>query len=311
MPDVNRVAVHDWGAHPCYPRALADELAARDDARDYVVRDADALTDCDAVVTLDHHDEYLDDVSWVHSVRAGYDDYPLDAYDDAGVAFTNSTGVAGDLVGETALGLLLTLAKGLHRYRDHQRDGRWERLPVERAFELARSTVCVVGLGNLGGSVVSRANALGARVTGVDVRPVSQLGLERVHDVSRVEAAVADARFVVLTTPLTDDTRGLVDADVLAAMREDAYLVNVSRGEVVDEPALVAALESGEIAGAALDVFADEPLPDDSPLWARDDVLVTPHAAAQADTYRVHLADLVETNVSLVAADRDPWNRVV
>ncbi|GGM60858.1 D-2-hydroxyacid dehydrogenase (NADP+) [Halarchaeum rubridurum] len=309
--DLDRVAIHDWGSHPCYPSDLRDLLAAADDAREYVVREADALDDCDAVVTLYHHDAFPDAVEWVHCVRSGYDDFPLDAYEDAGVLLTNSTGVAGDLVGESAIALLLSLAKGFHLYRDQQAAGEWARLPVERPFELGRSSVCVVGLGQLGESVASRANALGMTVTGVDVRPVSQLGLEAVHDVTDLEHAVADSRFVVLTTPLTPDTRGLVDADVLAAMRDDAYLVNVSRGEVVEEDALLAALEAGELAGAALDVFEAEPLPESSPLWERSDVVVTPHAAAQSSNHGEKLARLVETNATRLAAGREPWNRVV
>jgi len=308
-PPIRRLAVHDWGTHPCAPDRFRDRLTSLD--CDVVVREADDLDDCDAVVTLFHQDEFLESVSWVHDIRAGYEDFPLEAYRERGVAVTNSTGVAGDLVGETALGLMLSLSKGLHRFRDRQAEARWERLPVERPFELGRSSVCVVGLGQLGGSVASRAGVLGTDVVGVDVRPVSGLGLRRVYDVTDLSEAVADRRFVVLTTPLTPETRGLIDEDVLAAMREDAYLVNVSRGEVVDEDALVTALEADEIAGAALDVFVDEPLAPDSPLWAHPEVIVTPHAAAQADGYGRKLAELVRTNVARLDAGRPLWNEVV
>ncbi|WP_435146082.1 NAD(P)-dependent oxidoreductase [Halobaculum sp. P14] len=309
---IRRVAIHDWGTHPCPPRELQrllDRTAGID--CEFTVRDADTLADCDAVVTLFHHDEFLEEVEWVHNVRSGYDDFPLDAYRDAGVTMTNSTGVAGDLVGETAVTFMLTFAKGLHRFRDQQNTTTWRRLPVDRPFELGTAEACVVGLGELGGSVVSRAGVLGMDVVGVDVRPVSNLGLDRVYDVNRLTDAVGDARFVVLTTPLTDQTEGLVGRDVFEAMRDDAYLVNVSRGEVVDQDALVDALKNDEIAGAALDVFHEEPLPGDSPLWELDDVVVTPHAAAQADNYGDKIADLVETNVARLNDGQEPWNRVV
>jgi len=305
---IRRLAIHEWGTHPCEPTRFRDLLEDVD--CEVVVRAADDLADCDGVVTLFHHDEFLDAVTWVHDVRAGYADFPLDAYRERGVAVTNSTGIAGDLVGETVVGLMLSLARGLHRYRDQQSAARWARLPVERPFELGRSSACVVGLGQIGGSVAARAGALGVDVVGVDVRPVANLGVRRVFDVRDLAAAVRDRRFVVLTTPLTPETRGLVDADVLAAMREDAYLVNVSRGAIVDQDALLAALEDGEIAGAALDVFAEEPLPDDSPLWEREDVIVTPHAAAQSDSYGERLADLVSTNVGRLADGLRPWNVV-
>lgn len=306
---IERIAVLEWGDHPCPPTELRNQLSDLD--CEVVVRDTGDLADCDGVVTVYHHEEFLDAVDWVHTIRSGYDDFPLDAYEDGGVAVTNSTGVAGDLVAETALGLLLVLAKGLHRYRDRQADATWERVDWERPFELGESSACVVGLGAIGGSVAARASVLGMDVWGVDVRPVSILGLDEVYDVSCVQAAVADARFVVLTTPLNESTRGLVGAEVFSAMRDDAFLVNVSRGEVVDQNALLAAVESNEIAGAALDVFATEPLREDSPLWDREEVVVTPHAAAQSNNYGEKVAALVATNVDCLRAGREPWNRVV
>jgi D-2-hydroxyacid dehydrogenase (NADP+) len=306
---VKRLAIVEWGDHPCPPTHLRDRL--RDLDCDVVVRDVSDLDDCDAAVTIYHHEEFLDTVDWVHTIRSGYDDFPLGAYEKRGITLTNSTGIAGDLVAETALGMMLTQAKGLHRYRDRQRDADWDRLPWERPFELGSESVCVVGLGALGSSVATRAAALGMDVWGVDVRPVAALGLDRVYDVGRIQTAVESARFVVLTTPLLESTRGLVSTAELAAMREDAYLVNVSRGEIVDQPALEAALQGEEIAGAALDVFAKEPLADESPLWERENVVVTPHAAAQSNNYGEKVAALVRRNARIAGTDRDPWNRIV
>ncbi|RLM88387.1 D-2-hydroxyacid dehydrogenase [Halobellus sp. Atlit-38R] len=309
---IQRVGIHEWGTHPVPPAHLRDLLREMDGLDcEFAVCDTDDVADFDGVVTLFHHDEFVGAVEWVHNIRSGYDDFPLDDYREAGVTMTNSTGVAGDLVAETVTGLVLTLAKGLHRFRDRQNDGEWERLPWQRPFEISGANACVVGLGELGGSVATRLGVLGMNVEGVDIRPVSGLGLDRVHDVSRIEDAVADARFVVLTTPLTDATRGLVDGDVLDAMREDAYLVNVSRGPIVEQHALVDALENDDIAGAALDVFDPEPLPRDSPLWEMDEVVVTPHAAAQANTYGDRIADLVETNIGRLNDGATPWNEIV
>lgn len=250
-------------------------------------------------------------MNWVHTIRSGYDDFPLEAYEDEGITLTNSTGIAGDLVAESALGHMLAQAKGLHRYRDRQRDADWERLPWQRPFELGVESVCVVGLDAIGASVATCAVTLGVDILGVDVRPVSVLGLDHVYDVSRIQLAIADARFVVLTTPLNESTRGLIGAEELVAMCEDACLVNVSRGEIVSQKALCAALDAGEIAGAALDVFESEPLPAASPLWEMDDVVVTPHAAAQSNNYGEKVADLVATNARCLRPDRDPWSRIV
>ncbi|WP_435185375.1 NAD(P)-dependent oxidoreductase [Halobellus sp. EA9] len=309
---IERIGIHDWGTHPCPPDHLRDLLSESLPDCEFELCETDDLAAFDAVVTLYHHDEFLESgLRWVHNIRSGYEDFPLDAYEERGITVTNSTGVAGDLVGESVTGLVLSLAKGFHRYRDKQAAREWERLPWRRPFEVSGSSACVVGLGELGGSAATRLGVLGMDVDGVDIRPVSGLGLDRVYDASRIEEAVADARFVVLTTPLTEATRGLVGADVLDAMREDAYLVNVSRGEIVDQDALVDALEGDDIAGAALDVFYDEPLPADSPFWEMEEVIVTPHAAAQAVTYGDRIAELVETNLGRLDDDGTPWNRIV
>lgn len=306
---LDRIAVLSWGDHPCPPTHLRDQLSGLD--CEVVVRDADDLADCDGAVTVYHHDQFLETVDWVHTIRSGYDDFPLDEYEERGITLTNSTGIAGDLVAETVLGLMLTHAKGLHRYRDRQRDANWDRIPWERPFELGSTSVCVVGLGAIGSSVATRAGALGMDVWGVDVRPVSALGLEHVYDVGRIRDAIADARFVVLTTPLTESTRGLIGAGELAAMRDDSVLVNVSRGEIVEQNALLAALDAGEVAGAALDVFATEPLDEASPFWDMEEVVVTPHAAAQSNNYGEKVGELVTTNVRCLRSGREPWNLIV
>lgn len=309
---INCVGINDWGTHPCPPAHLRELLDDREElACSFEVCETDNIGACDGIITLYHHDEFLDATEWVHNIRSGYEDFPLDAYREADVTMTNSTGIAGDLVAETVTGLVVTLAKGLHRYRDRQHDREWERLPWRSPFEVSGSSACVVGLGELGGSVVSRLGVLGMDVEGVDIRPVSGLGLDRVYDASQVETAVSDARFVVLTTPLSDSTRGLVDTGVFESMRDDAYLINVSRGEIVAESALTTALADNEIAGAALDVFREEPLPADSPLWEREEVIVTPHVAAQANSYGDRIADLVATNVARLNDGGTPWNQIV
>ncbi|WP_144900789.1 D-2-hydroxyacid dehydrogenase [Halobellus captivus] len=309
---IGRVGIHEWGTHPVPPEYLREQLDGWDGLDcEFELCTVGEAAEYDGIVTLFHHDEFLDGVEWVHNVRSGYEDFPLDAYRDADVVMTNSTGVAGDLVAETVTGFVLTLAKGLHRFRDQQHDREWERLPWQRPFEVGKSSACVVGLGELGGSAATRLGVLGMDVDGVDIRPVSGLGLGRVYDPAQIETAVADARFVVLTTPLNEATRGLVDRSVFEAMRDDAYLVNVSRGEIVAEDDLIEALETDEIAGAALDVFYDEPLPEDAPFWEMENVVVTPHAAAQADSYGDRIAELVATNIDRLTSGGTPWNRVV
>ncbi|MFC5367770.1 D-2-hydroxyacid dehydrogenase [Salinirubrum litoreum] len=250
------------------------------------------------------------DADWVHCIRAGYDEFPVAEYEAAGTALTNSTGIHGTTVGETALGGMLALARRLHVYRDAQRESRWHDEPYETPFTLSGERLCVVGLGTLGRGIAERADALGMDVVGVRRSGESVPGVRRVYRPDDLHEAIADARFVALATPLTDETRGLIGEAELRAMPDDAYLVNVARGAVVDEEALQQALAEEWIAGAMLDTFVEEPLPADSPLWEYDEVLVTPHSAAMTNRYHEDIADLLRQNVERLRADESMVNRV-
>jgi D-2-hydroxyacid dehydrogenase (NADP+) len=250
------------------------------------------------------------DADWVHCIRAGYDEFPVAEYEAAGVALTNSTGIHGTTVGETVIGGMLTLARRLHVYRDAQREARWHDEPYEAPFTLAGERLCVVGLGTLGRGIAERADALGMDVVGVRRSEESVPGVRRLYRPDDLHDAIADARFVALATPLTDETRGLVGEAELRTMREDAYLVNVARGAVVDEDALQRALAEDWLAGAMLDTFVEEPLPADSPLWDHEEVLVTPHSAAMTNRYHEDIADLLRQNVERLRAGEPMVNRV-
>jgi len=271
---------------------------------------AASLSGCQAVVTFEHREAFLD-LAWVHSIQAGVDRFPADRFREAGVVLTNSTGVHGDAVGESVAGYVLALARRLHDHVASQQRREWSQPDWDGAWTVAGEQVCVVGLGGLGRGIVDRLTGLGLDVVGVRRTPTPEPGVDRVYPPADLEEAVADARFVVLAVPLTEETRGMVDADVLAAMRGDAYLVNVARGPVVDEGALVEALRDGTVAGAALDVFETEPLPEDSPLWDLEDVIVSPHCSAFTRDYYRHVATIVRESVHRVTDGEDPANRVL
>ncbi|WP_436907737.1 D-2-hydroxyacid dehydrogenase [Halosimplex marinum] len=311
---LDRIGVDESVAAVFPPERLVERLADAADEAGVDVAAVDgspaSLADCDAVVTFEHRDAFLD-LEWVHSVQAGVDRFPQDRLRERGVVLTNSTGIHGDAVGETVAGFVLALARRIHEYAANQADREWDRPEWDEAWTVAGERACVVGLGGLGRGIVDRLTGLGLDVDGVRRTPVPEPGVGRVYTTDRLREAVSDARFVVLAVPLTDATRGLVGADELAAMDEDAYLVNVARGGVVDQPALVAALRDGEIAGAALDVFETEPLPADSPLWGLDDVIVSPHCAAYTRDYYRRVGTIVAESVRRVADGDEPVNRVV
>jgi len=264
---------------------------------------------CDGVVTFAHR-EWFHEVEWVHSVQAGVDRFPHESFREAGVVLTNSTGIHGDAIGETVAGYVLGFARRLYDHVANQQRSNWSHPEWDEAWTVAGERACVVGLGGLGRGIVDRLTGLGIDVDGVRRTPVPEPGVDRVSTPSELETAVADARFVVLAVPLTDETRELVDGDVLGAMREDAYLVNVARGGVVDQDALVAALEDGSVAGAALDVFETEPLPESSPLWEMDEVIISPHCGAFTREYVDNVATIVRENVRRLHAGDEPVNRV-
>lgn len=212
---------------------------------------------------------------WAHAMAAGVD-WLLVPELPGGVTVTRTQGVYGPWMAEYVVGWCAWVTQGMERSRAAQRAHRWsEGLPAP----LHGRTLCVVGLGDIGRAIARAARALGMRVTGVNRSGRAAREVDRVWKLRDLRRALADADFVVVVVPLTAETRALIGEAELGAMRPTAWLVNVARGAVVDETALLRALDTRRIAGAVLDVFATEPLPVAHPLWDRDNVVVTPHIA--------------------------------
>lgn len=203
----------------------------------------------------------------------GMDSVDHAAAADHGVAVRNTPGVFGGEVADSAFAYMLMLARRHHIVDAEVRAGAW---PKVEGLSLSGASVGVVGLGDIGRAVVSRASGFGMEIRGFDPYVDPRL-VTKVELVARLQDVLAESRFVVLTCPLTAETHHLIDAAALSAMRPDAYLVNVARGPVVDEAALVEALRTGRIAGAGLDVFEVEPLPTDSPLRGFGNVILGAH----------------------------------
>ncbi|KPI14876.1 Phosphoglycerate dehydrogenase [Actinobacteria bacterium OK074] len=246
---------------------------------------------------------------WVHVAAAGVDSLLFPALvDNPAVTLTNSRGVYDGPIAEYVLGLILALAKDFPGSWEHQRRREWRPRDSER---VGGRTALVWGTGPIGRAVARVLRAVGMRVTGVGrTARADDPDFGTVHASSAVRAALAEADYVVLAAPLTPATRLMVDASVLAAMKPGARLVNVGRGALVDEEALVRHLADGRLAGAALDVFAQEPLPAASPLWDMPGVIVSPHTAGEVTGWRADLADLFLDNLRRRAEGR-PLRNVV
>ena len=205
-------------------------------------------------------------LAWLETMGAGVD-WALAPELPARVTVTRAAGVFGPWMAEYTLGWCLRATQHMAEYREAQRARHWRAdLMPDR---LAGKTMVIVGLGEIGRTIARAARSLGMKI----------IGVSRVYRPSHLHRALAEGNFVVLVTPLTAETRGLIGERELAAMKSSAWLVNIGRGPLVDEAALVNALGARRIGGAVLDVFAVEPLPPVHPLWTFDNVVVTPHIA--------------------------------
>ncbi|WP_212823057.1 D-2-hydroxyacid dehydrogenase [Catellatospora sp. TT07R-123] len=234
---------------------------------------------------------------WVQATSAGIGAFvQRTGLDRTDITFTTAAGIHAVPLAEFAVTGALHFIKGLPHLRAQQSAHRWQRYTTAR---LAGRTVTVVGLGGIGRQVVASFAALGTHVTAVG-RPGGSYDLDGAAAV-RTTADLAEllphTDVLVLCTPLTPLTEGLLDAALIARLKPGAILVNIGRGQLVDEPALIEALRGGALAGAALDVFATEPLPADSPLWDLDNVLVSPHSASTVDTENAAITDLFRDNL--------------
>ncbi|WP_185025503.1 D-2-hydroxyacid dehydrogenase [Actinomadura coerulea] len=245
---------------------------------------------------------------WVHIASAGVDRLMFPGLIDSDTVVTNSRGVFDEPIAEYVLGLVLAFAKDLHTTFRLQGERRWRHRETER---ITGARALVVGTGPIGRAIGRRLSAAGLAVSGAgrtarDADP--DLGV--VHPVERLGEALAGADYVVLAAPLTPQTRGMIDAAALERMRPSARLVNVGRGGLVAEDDLVEALRAGRIAGAALDVFEDEPLPASSPLWDMPGVIVSPHMSGDVVGWRDELVRLFADNLGRYVSGR-PLRNVV
>jgi len=241
-------------------------------------------------------------LKFIQSIGAGTDQFDRSALSARGIRLASAAGVNARAVSEHAMSLILALARRLPEARDNQRRKIWRGMIgdlAQREDELSDKTVVIVGLGRIGGRLAQLAKAFDMRVIGVRRDPAGGRGAaDEVHALAALPGLLPSADFVALTCPLTPETTNLIDARALAAMQPSAYLVNCARGRVVDEPALIAALKAGTIAGAGIDVTWDEPLPADSPLWEAPGAFITPHTAGETRRYEDNVLDILMENLS-------------
>jgi phosphoglycerate dehydrogenase-like enzyme len=226
---------------------------------------------------------------WIHTTAVGVGPLLSSAAVRSDVPITNARGSHSEAIAEHAIALLLALRRNLHTAAARQAERRWAQLELQarRVSTLSGTHLLVVGLGSIGSRIAAHASALGMRVTGVRRRldqPVPA-GVAEVLPPERFRDALGGVDGVILAVPRTNETRALMSDAEFEAMRTSAVVINIARGRLIDDAALIRALESGRIAGAGLDAFQEEPLPSSHPYWGLPNVLITPHTAAFAGDY--------------------------
>ena len=295
-------------AHPAY--RLQDRFALRntgiksfevrslDELRDRI-READVLS----VSGFWRNDmvEQARKLVFIQSISAGTDQYSREVLGQAGIRVASAQGSNERAVAEHAMALILAIARKLVEARDNQKAHHWRGMIsdiAKREDEMAGKTLVIVGMGRIGSRLAKLAKAFDMRVIGVKRDPSK--GAEAADETvaqSALLAVLPQADFVALTCPLNPSTQDLIDATAFAAMKRSAALVNVARGRVVNQPALVEALGAGTIASAAVDCVWEEPLPADSPLWDVPNLFITPHTAGETRQYEDNVVDLLLDNM--------------
>jgi len=261
-------------------------------------------------------------LAWVHTATSGVEGALTPAALERGIIVTNARGVFSRPIAEYVLMMILSVSRRLPQLLELQRERTWQ--PLEGA-ELRDVTVGIVGLGSIGRAVGALATAFGCRVVAArrrpdsartaspedeDGRPLGELMLDRVGGPDSLPELLAESDFVVLAAPLTPDTEDMINTETLAMIKPGAWLINVARGRLIDERALLRALDDGTLGGAVLDTFRDEPLPPTSPFYDRPNVIVTPHTAWSSGRVLDRSVELFCENLRRFAAGEPMLNLV-
>jgi D-2-hydroxyacid dehydrogenase (NADP+) len=298
-PDVIYIGAPEAPAAAFSGRAHADfpgiSLLATDDRATAL----QSLTDVQGLIG--HHFQFDNDMlaraprlRWIQSLTTGTDGILKLPALRPDVTVTSTRGMHGPQMSELVFLQMLALLRDFPRIHRNQTEGRWERWPQPLLW---RKTAVIVGVGAIAEALAPRCQAFGMKVYGVSGSTRTPPGFDDMFDRTELLKAAALADFLVLIVPLSASTENLIDAKVLAAMKKDAYLINVARGGVLDEAALMSALNEKRIAGAALDVFREQPLPPQHPFWRQQGVIVTPLIGGMSDIYLDQAYEIVRANL--------------
>lgn len=239
--------------------------------------------------------EKFENLRFIQLTSAGLDRIPLDYIKEHDIKVFNAKGVYSIPMAEFAVGGVLQLYKQFDFFRKNQMQHKWEK--SRNLIELSGKNILIVGAGNIGSQVAKRFKAFDANVIGIDLHPNDDCNFDNIYPVDKLDTMLPDADVIILTLPLMKETQGFFNKNKFALMKKSAVFVNISRGKLVNQTDLIFALENQVINGAVLDVFEDEPLTEDSPLWDMPNTVITPHNSFVGDGNNERMFNLISKNL--------------
>lgn len=246
---------------------------------------------------------------WVQAWSAGVEKLPLEQLEQRGIILTNASGVHAEPITAVIFGFMLIFTRNLHTAIRNQQERNWHSDGKES--ELTGKTAVIAGTGAIGSETARIAKAFRMNTIGISRSGKPADGFDQVYTTGRLPEAAGQADFLINTLPLTDETEDLFNAAVFNACKQGAYYINIGRGATTNTEALIAALNSGRLAGAGLDVFETEPLPPEHPLWGMEQVVITPHCAGSTDRYADRVVDIFTANMQAYLNHGAPSRNVV
>lgn len=263
---------------------------------------APKLPEADVLITYgeDLNEEIIDRchrLKWIQVISAGIDKMPMKAIEERNILVTNARGIHVIPMAEYTIGMMLQFARKFIPFYENQKKAKWD--ASIRMEEIHGKTLGVLGTGAIGQAIAKRARAFGMKTLGLSRSGKMVEGFERVYTHDELYELLPQCDYVVSILPLTPETEGWIGEKAFSAMKDSAVFINVGRGTVVDEPALINALQNGQIRYAILDVTAVEPLPESSPLWKMENVIITPHASSHSPHYVARSLEIFRNNLKV------------
>lgn len=270
----------------------------------------------DAEILLTYGEDLTDDIidkaknlKWINVLSAGLELMPFSKLDENNVIVTNSKGIHRTQMSEYAMGILLMLTRKSLEIYENQKKKTWDR--SIRIDELYGKTLGIVGLGAIGSAIAEKAKAFGMKVIATKAAPTPFPGIDQVLSPSDIDVLLMQSDYVIVLTPLTETTKNMFNRDKFSKMKRTAHFINMSRGAVVVDEDLIEALELDWIAGAVLDVFVEEPLPKESPLWDAKNIIITPHMSGRSTKYMERALEIFEANAAVYIMEKGDMINVV